>query len=262
MLHARRAGLLSASGLATYFFCLWITTPWLGFALGEVSPIFFGLIALNVVLAVFAPAWGTRRYVGAIYGTTHALVMTLVLHELGGLVVGFLLFVQLFPIFHAAMLGSTGEVFVTANVTGASFALLALAEATGALPMRGPLVWQVTPAQAIAAGAPGNDCDHRERSGRHRLRGRTRRPTRETIEPDRGGAGRGRLGSMATSSALGAIAPPTVTGGSQCRTLSTALRFRYEAMRSGNSSRTAVVSERRATQSASISSGMRRYAPR
>jgi signal transduction histidine kinase len=151
VLQARRAGLLSASGLATYFFCIWATSPWLGFPIREVTPIFVALIALNVVLAAVAPAWGTRPYVGAVYGTTHALVMTLVFHELGGLGVAFLVFVQLFPIFHAAMLGSTGEVFLTANVTGASFALLAVAEATGALPMRGPLVWSVTPGQAVAA---------------------------------------------------------------------------------------------------------------
>jgi len=150
VLQAKRAGLLSASGLATYFFCIWMTSPWLGFPMREVSPIFIGLIALNLVLAAMAPAWGTRRYVGAVYGTTHALVMMVVLHDLGGLGVAFLVFVQLFPIFHAAMLGSTGEVFLTANMTGASFTLLALAEATGALPMRGPLVWPVTPGQAIA----------------------------------------------------------------------------------------------------------------
>ncbi len=40
------------------------------------------------------------------------------------------------------------------------------------------------------------------------------------------------------------------------------LRANQDAMRSGSSSRTAVASERRATQSASISMGMRKYAPR
>jgi signal transduction histidine kinase len=148
---ARWAGLLSASGLATYFFCIWVTSPWLGFDMADVTPPFVALIVANALLAATAPAWGTRRYVGAIYGTTHALVMTVVLHQLGGLNVAFLVFVQLFPIFHAAMLGSTGEVFVTANVTGASLALLALAESSGALPVGGPLVWSITPAQAIAA---------------------------------------------------------------------------------------------------------------
>src|SRR5512139_4047977 len=143
ILQARRAGLLSASGLATYLFCIWMTSPWRGFDMAAVTPPFVALIVANALLAATAPAWGTRRYVGAIYGTTHALVMTAVLHQLGGLNVAFLIFVQLFPIFHAAMLGSTGEVFLTANVTGASLALLALAEASGALPVDGPLVWSI-----------------------------------------------------------------------------------------------------------------------
>ena len=151
VLWARRAALLSASGVATYFFCIWMTSPWLGFAMREVSLIFTALIALNVLLAIVAPSWGARRFVGAVYGTTHALVMTLVLHYLGGLGAAFLVFVQLFPIFHAAMLGSTGEVFFTANATGLGFTLLAIGEASGVLPMRGTLVWPITPAQAAAA---------------------------------------------------------------------------------------------------------------
>jgi signal transduction histidine kinase len=106
---------------------------------------------VNVLLAAGARWWGLRRHVGAIYGIGHALVMTVVLHQLGGLSVAFLVFVQLFPIFHAAMLGSTGEVFLTANVTGASVTLLAILETSGILPEHGPLVWAITPAQAIAA---------------------------------------------------------------------------------------------------------------
>jgi signal transduction histidine kinase len=77
--------------------------------------------------------------------------MTIILHYLGGLGAAFLVFVQLFPIFHAAMLGSTGEVFFTANVTGACVALLLVGEASGVLPSQGALMWPLTTGQAWAA---------------------------------------------------------------------------------------------------------------
>ena len=150
--NARRATLLSVSGLATYFVCLWISRPYLGFPMRPAAQLFALMIALNVVLAVTAARWGTLRFAGAAYGTLHAVLITFVLHVLGGLGAAFLLFVHMFPIFHAAMLGSTGQVFFTANASGLCFALLALAEVGGLLPPRSSsLVWTVTPSQAAAA---------------------------------------------------------------------------------------------------------------
>jgi|SRR5688572_7555933 signal transduction histidine kinase len=147
---ARRATLLGVSGIATYVFCLWLTSPWLGFSMGEAGRIAGLIVAINVALAVLAPRWGRWRFAGAAYGTVHALLLTLLLHALGGLRVAFLVFVHLFPIFHTAMLGPTAQVFFTANVSGLAILLLALAESTGVLPTRGTLLWSVSPAQAFA----------------------------------------------------------------------------------------------------------------
>ena len=46
---ARRAGLLSATGLATYLFCIWTTSPWLGFDMAAVTPPFVALIVVNAL---------------------------------------------------------------------------------------------------------------------------------------------------------------------------------------------------------------------
>jgi signal transduction histidine kinase len=137
--------------VSTYGFCVWVTSPYLGFPMRDVGWLFAITIAVNLVLAATPNRWGTRRFIGAVYGVTHALMMIVILHYLGGLGASFLLFVQLFPIFHAAMIGSTGEVFLTANVSGLAFTVLALAEVSGLLPMRGTLLWPITPAQAAAA---------------------------------------------------------------------------------------------------------------
>jgi len=115
------------------------------------AQLFAVMVALNLVLAVTAARWGTVRFAGAAYGTLHAVLITVLLHVLGGLGAGFLLFVHMFPIFHAAMLGSTGQVFFTANASGLCFALLAIAEVSGMLPARSAMVWTVTATQAAAA---------------------------------------------------------------------------------------------------------------
>jgi signal transduction histidine kinase len=149
--NARRATLLSVSGLATYFVCLWLSQSSLGFPIRPVAQLFGIMIALNLVLAVVPARWGALPFAGAAYGTLHAVLITVVLHALGGLGAGFLLFVHMFPIFHAAMLGSTGQVFFTANACGLCIALLALVEVSGVLPAPGALAWTGTPAQAVAA---------------------------------------------------------------------------------------------------------------
>lgn len=148
---ARQTALLAIFGLGLYYFCVWVTSPWLGFPMREATFVFGVIAVLNLVLALAAPWWGTWHFAGAFYGTTHAVLITWVFHVLGGLGASFLLFVHLFPIFHAATLGTTGQVFFTANVSACCFALLALAEVSGVLPTRGGVVSPMTASQAIAA---------------------------------------------------------------------------------------------------------------
>ena len=128
---ARLAALLAATGLPTYFACIWLSQPWLGLPAATVFPGFVVMVAGNLLLAATAHQWAEMRYAGAAYGIVHGIFITIVLHQLGGLGAVFLVFVHLFPIFHAAMLGSTAEVFLTANVSGACLAGMAIGETTG-----------------------------------------------------------------------------------------------------------------------------------
>ena len=149
-LRARHTALLAASGLATYFACLWMASPWLRFSLPLLAAVMLPIIVLNVALAATARRWGAWRYAGAAYGAGHAVLMTVVLHVVGGMGASFLLFVHLFPIFHAAMLGPTAAVFLTANVSGLCFAMLVVAEVSGILPVRGGLPWSSTLSEGVA----------------------------------------------------------------------------------------------------------------
>ena len=147
---ARLAALLAATGLPAYFACIWLSQPWLGLPAATVFPGFVVMVAGNLLLAATAHQWAGMRYAGAAYGIVHGIFITIVLHQLGGLGAVFLVFVQLFPIFHAAMLGSTAEVFLTANVSGACLAGMAIGETTGLLAPPGPLAPPLTVPQAAA----------------------------------------------------------------------------------------------------------------
>lgn len=125
---ARVAVLIAAAGIGTYWAFVVATRGIFGFDVGRVSPVFAGLIALNLWLALTTRDWIGRRSAAAVYGAFHAVMMTVVFHLLGGFGMDILFVTYAFPIFHAAMFRAGASVFVTANVGAACYAALPLVE--------------------------------------------------------------------------------------------------------------------------------------
>jgi signal transduction histidine kinase len=77
--------------------------------------------------------------------------MTAVMHACGGVGASFLVFVYLFPIFHTAMIGPPGAIFVTANAGAFLYGALIALEMSGVAPPSGTLRWDISPMQGVAA---------------------------------------------------------------------------------------------------------------
>lgn len=144
----RKAILVGAMGMVTYAVLLWLTSSTLGFSAGGVVPLFGAAVAVNLVLAATAQHWCGSPWAGVVYGSVHALFMTSVLFLIGGVKMSILVFVYMFPIFHAGMLGPNVAVFVTANVAALSYCLMAVAEVSGLLMPPGMRRPDIAPIQA------------------------------------------------------------------------------------------------------------------
>jgi len=129
----RKALIVGAMGMVTYAVLLSLTSSTLGFSARGVVPLFGGAVIVNLFLAASAPRWCGSRWAGTVYGSAHALLMTAVLFLVGGVRMSILVFVYMFPIFHAGMLGPNLAVFVTANVAALGYCLMVVAEVTGLL---------------------------------------------------------------------------------------------------------------------------------
>jgi signal transduction histidine kinase len=146
---ARKAMLMAVAGLATYLGCAWVTRHTFGFNMTAATPVLAGMIVLNVFLALTAARWSRWRWAGTLYGSFHAIMLTIVLHFLGGARMGILICSYAFPVFHAAMLGSDAAAFVTANVAAIGYSVLALGEGGGWLVANGFLVGGIEPGQEL-----------------------------------------------------------------------------------------------------------------
>ncbi len=146
---ARKVMLMGAAGLATYLVCVWVTRRAFGFDTTAATPLLAGMIVLNLGLATTAARWTRWRWAGSAYGSLHAVLLTVVLHFLGGARMSILICSYVFPVFHAAMLGADAAAFVTANVALLGYGVLALAEGGGWLITNGFLVGGIEPGQEL-----------------------------------------------------------------------------------------------------------------
>ena len=115
--------LISAAGLATYFAFVAATRNVFLFDLASVAPLFTGLVAFNLILALTARIWAPWRWFVYLYQALQVVVCTVILHRLGGLMMGALLITYAFPVIIAEMLDTS--VFAIANVAAVSYAGLA-----------------------------------------------------------------------------------------------------------------------------------------
>jgi signal transduction histidine kinase len=125
---ARVAALIGAAGLATYFAYVVATRHIFLFDVGSVAPLFCTLIATNLVLAATARRWASWRRAIYVYQALQVVACTVILHRLGGVMMGSLLITYAFPVILAEMFGSDAGVFVTANVSASSYAAMAWVE--------------------------------------------------------------------------------------------------------------------------------------
>ena len=125
---ARSATLIAAAGLGTFFALVAVTRNTFLFDLGRVAWLFSGLILLNLALAATAPRWAPRRWAIYAYEGVLVIVLSIILHRLGGLMMGILLITYAFPVIHGEMLRSDSSVFVTANLCAACYAVMAWVE--------------------------------------------------------------------------------------------------------------------------------------
>src|SRR2546430_9812609 len=125
---ARSATLIGAAGLGTFFALVAVTRNTFLFDLGRVAWLFSGLILLNLALAATAPRWAPRRWAIYAYEGVQVIVLSIILHRLGGLMMGILLITYAFPVIHGEMLRSDSSVFATANLCGACSAAMARGE--------------------------------------------------------------------------------------------------------------------------------------
>ena len=117
--------MIAAAGLCTYFAFVAATRRIFLFDLGAVAPIFTGLIVVNLVMAATAARWASWRRLVLVYQSAQVLLCTVVLHELGGLMMGSLLITYAFPVILSEIHASDGSVWLTANLAAASYAALA-----------------------------------------------------------------------------------------------------------------------------------------
>jgi signal transduction histidine kinase len=143
----RRAMFVGAGGIATYFLVAWLIQPTFGFRMGPVALLFGTLIVSNVGLGFTAPGWCGNRWAGTLYGCLHEVVLTAILHYMGGLRMGILVGSYAFPVFHAAMLGSDAAAFITANVAALCYGVLAYVERGGWLISNGAILGGIEPGQ-------------------------------------------------------------------------------------------------------------------
>src|SRR6266852_3025219 len=125
---ARSATLIAAAGLGTFFAVVAATRHVFLFDLDKVAWLFSGLILLNLALAATAPRWAPWRWAIYAYEGFQVIVLSVILHRLGGLMMGILLITYAFPVIHGEMLRSDSSVFVTANLCGACYAVMAWVE--------------------------------------------------------------------------------------------------------------------------------------
>src|SRR5437879_7993924 len=125
---ARSATLIGAAGLATFFAVVAVTPDICLFDLGKVAWLFSGLILLNLGLAAAAPRGAPSRWAIYAYEAFQVIVLSVILHRLGGLMMGILLITYAFPVIHGEMLRSDSSVFATANLCGACYAVMAWVE--------------------------------------------------------------------------------------------------------------------------------------
>src|SRR5207245_11304397 len=121
---ARSATLIGAAGLATFFAVVAVTRDIFLFDLGKVAWLFSGLILLNLGLAATAPRWAPWRWAIYAYEAFQVIVLSVILHRLGGLMMGILLITYAFPVIHGEMLRSDSSVCVTATLSGACYAVM------------------------------------------------------------------------------------------------------------------------------------------
>src|SRR5213594_153197 len=125
---ARSATLIAAAGLGTFFAVVAATRDVFLFDLGKVAWIFISLILLNLLLAATAPRWAAWRWAVYAYEGVQVIMLSVILHRLGGLMMGILLITYAFPVIHGEMLRSDSSVFGTANLCGACYAVMAWVE--------------------------------------------------------------------------------------------------------------------------------------
>src|ERR1051326_5540684 len=125
---ARVASLIVAAGMATFLAFIVATNNVFLFDLWRVAPILGGLVLLNVVLALTAGRWAAWRRAIFAYQVLQIAAFTLILHRLGGLVMGILMITYAFPVIIAEMLGSPRSVFSIAHVSAGCFAAMVWAE--------------------------------------------------------------------------------------------------------------------------------------
>jgi len=125
---ARSATLIGAAGLGTFFALVAVTRNTFLFDLGKVAWLFSGLILLNLALAATASRWASWRWAIYAYEGVQVVVLSIILHRLGGLMMGILLITYAFPVIHGEMLRSDSSVFATANLCGACYAVMAWVE--------------------------------------------------------------------------------------------------------------------------------------
>src|SRR6059058_6419037 len=125
---ARSATRIGAAGLATFFAVVAATRHVFLFDLDKVAWLFSGLILLNLALAATAPRWAPWRWAIYAYEGFQVIVLSVILHRLGGLMMGILLITYAFPVIHVEMLRFDSSVFATANLCGACYAVMAWVE--------------------------------------------------------------------------------------------------------------------------------------
>jgi signal transduction histidine kinase len=130
---ARSAVLAAAFGLLGFAVYVWFISAagWMTFPRRPVVGGFLALGVLNLVLARFADRWAPNRRVAWLYEGFHAVALTAILSQLGGMSLGIYAVAYGFLVVHTEVLRPDASVFVTANVCALCYGALGLLEYLG-----------------------------------------------------------------------------------------------------------------------------------
>jgi signal transduction histidine kinase len=133
---ARTATTITAIGFASFFVLVAgsARAGWFSFDVTRLTPLFAGLLLVDLVLLATVRVWATRPWTSWVFFVIHTAALTVIIHHLGGVAMGIMVIGYALGVILFQLLRPDASVFVAANLALVAYAVLAWLEGTDRLP--------------------------------------------------------------------------------------------------------------------------------